>query len=112
YAQPEFMHKINGMFEGNFRLKFHLALPALNKPDPVTGVAKKSEFGPWMLKAFRVLAQLKGLRGTAFDPFGYNTERKLERRLIADYEKTVEELLAGLSPEKIALAASIAAIPQ
>lgn len=112
YTQPEFMQKINGMFEGNFRLKFHLAPPALNKPDAVTGVAKKSEFGPWMLTAFRLLTRLKGLRGTAFDPFGYNPERKLERRLIAEYEKTVDELLSGLSADSLPLAAAIAAVPQ
>ena len=44
---------------------------------------KKSSFGPWMMNGFRVLAALKGLRGTAFDLFGYTAERRMERALLA-----------------------------
>jgi hypothetical protein len=45
----------------------------------------KSSFGPWMMRALKLLARFKGLRGTALDPFGYTAERRTERRLIADY---------------------------
>ena len=76
-----------------------------------TGEPQKITFGPWMLPAFRLLAKLKGLRGTAFDPFGRTEERKTERRLIADYEKLVDELLAGLTPQNHALAIKLASIP-
>ena len=100
------------MFEGDYTLKFHLAPPLLNRPDPVTGIAKKSEFGAWMMTGFRVLAKLKGLRGTAFDVFGRTEERRTERRLIADYEATVDELLRGLSKENAKLAVEIASIPE
>ncbi len=112
HTRPEFLKQIHDQFEGDFKIKFHLAPPVLNKPDPVTGVAKKSEFGPWMLTAFRLLAPLRFLRGTALDPFGYNEERRMERQLIVDYEKTIDEMLAGLTRDNIALAASIAAIPE
>ncbi len=64
-----------------------------------------------MLPAFRMLAKLKGLRGTAFDVFGYTEERKTERRLIADYEALIAELLAGLSAQNHALAIKLASIP-
>ena len=112
YTQPDFMRTIEGMFEGNYKLQFHLAPPVLNRPDPVTGVAKKSQFGPWMLTAFRLLAKFKGLRGTPFDLFGRTHERRMERQLIADYEKTVAELLAGLTRENLAQAVAIAALPE
>jgi indolepyruvate ferredoxin oxidoreductase len=59
-----------------------------------------------------VLAKLKGLRGTAFDIFGYSAERKLERALIADYERDIEELLAGLTPDNHATAIEIASLPE
>jgi indolepyruvate ferredoxin oxidoreductase len=49
----------------------------------------KQEFGPWMMKAFGVLAKFKGLRGTALDVFGYTAERKMERALIGEYRETV-----------------------
>ncbi len=112
YTQPEFLKKIDGMFEGNYKIRFHLAPPLLNKPDPATGEAKKSAFGPWMLSAFGVLARLKGLRGTALDIFGYSEERKSERRLIVDYEKTLDMLLHKLDRHTLASAVAIASIPE
>ena len=51
-----------------------------------------------MLPVFRLLAKGKRLRGTALDVFGYSAERKLERQMIADYEKLVDELIERLSP--------------
>jgi indolepyruvate ferredoxin oxidoreductase len=69
-------------------------------------------FGPWMLKAFGILKRFKFLRGTPFDPFGYSVERRTERRLIADYEALLQEILAGLTPANHALAVGLAAIPE
>ena len=112
HSDPAFMRKIQGMFEGDYKLKFHLAPPIFNKPDPVTGEAKKSEFGPWMRIAFRILAKLKPLRGTALDIFGRTEERRTERRLIGEYEATVAELLERLDRENHALAVEIASVPE
>jgi indolepyruvate ferredoxin oxidoreductase len=112
YTRPEHLQRLNATFEGDFRLRFHLAPPLLNRPDPVTGEARKSEFGPWVLTAFKVLARLKGLRGTAFDVFGRTAERRTERQLIADYERTADELLTRLSRDNHATAVAIASIPE
>ena len=60
----------------------------------------------------RVLAKLKFLRGGPLDIFGYAKERRMERQLIADYEKTIGELLDKLDANRIELAAEIAAIPE
>jgi len=112
YADPAFARKIEAMFEGGYKLKFHLAPPIFNKPDPRTGEARKSEFGAWMMPAFRILAKLKGLRGTALDVFGYTEERRTERQLVADYEHTVSGLLDSLDRDNYKLAVEIAAIPE
>ncbi|WP_370156298.1 indolepyruvate ferredoxin oxidoreductase family protein [Ferrovibrio sp.] len=112
YTDGSFLKQLNAQFEGDFRLSFHLAPPLTNHPDPVTGEARKSVYGPWMLRAFGLLAKLKGLRGTAFDIFGYTEERKLERQLVADYAALVEELCAGLGPDSHALAVQLASIPE
>jgi indolepyruvate ferredoxin oxidoreductase len=64
-----------------------------------------------MMTAFRLLAKLRGLRGTALDVFGRTEERRMERQLIADYERTVDELLAKLDRENHATAVAIASIP-
>ncbi len=112
YTQGEFLKRVNEQFEGDFRLTFHLAPPIFSKPDPATGEPKKRVFGPWMLTAFQVLAKLKGLRGTALDVFGYSAERRIERQLVADYERTIGGLLDSLSAENVGTAADIASIPE
>jgi len=112
YASAAFRAQLAGTFTGSYRLRFNLAPPLLARRDPVTGVLRKTEFGPWMLTAFRWLARLRRLRGTMFDPFGRSAERQLERRLIVEYEALVEELLAGLDASRYALATELAGIPE
>ncbi len=111
YAEAAFSAEINHQFEGDYKLKFHLAPPLFSSRDPKTGHLLKQEFGSWMLPAFKALAKLKVLRNTAFDPFGYTKERKQERALIGEYETLVAELLAGLSPANNALAVKLASVP-
>jgi indolepyruvate ferredoxin oxidoreductase len=111
YTDPAFMAKIDGMFEGDVTLKFHLAPPLLAKKDK-DGHLVKQEFGPWMMKAFTVLAKLKGLRGTAFDPFGHTAERRMERALIQEYRHTIDGLLPKLAAANLAQAVAIASIPE
>ncbi len=112
YTDGEFTKRVAAQFEGDYKLNFHLAPPLTNKPDPTTGEPKKSSYGPWMMGAFRVLARMKGLRGTAFDIFGRSAERKLERALIADYESLIDELLPRLAAHNHALAVELASIPE
>ena len=65
-----------------------------------------------MMRAFRVMAKLKGLRGTAFDVFGRTAERRMERQLITDYEALIDELLPRLAPHNSAIAVELASIPE
>ncbi|QJD90860.1 indolepyruvate ferredoxin oxidoreductase family protein [Duganella dendranthematis] len=111
YTDGAFQQKIAGMFEGDIKLKFHLAPPLMAKHDAQGHLIKK-EFGPWMMKAFGVLAKFKGLRGTALDIFGYTAERKMERALIGEYRDTVAGLLPKLTAENLTQAVAIASIPE
>ncbi|MCT4553712.1 MAG: indolepyruvate ferredoxin oxidoreductase family protein [Pelagimonas sp.] len=79
------MDKARDQFDGDFIPKFHLAPPMLSKIGP-DGRPVKKTYGAGMLRGFRLLARLKGLRGTPFDPFGRTAERKMERALIRQYE--------------------------
>jgi indolepyruvate ferredoxin oxidoreductase len=112
HADGEFQKKIEQMFEGGYRVVFHLAPPILSRIDPLTGEPRKMRFGPWMMPVFRALKALRFLRGTAIDPFGHTEERRMERGLIAEYERCVESLLQGLARENHALAVQIASIPE
>ena len=111
HADSSFQKKIEGMFEGDYKVVYHLAPPLLATKDPQTGEPRKMRFGSWMLPLFRILKSLRFLRGGTLDPFGYTQERRMERALIREYEETVERLLAGLTPQNHALAVQIAAIP-
>jgi len=71
----------------------------------------KKEFGPWMLKAFGGLSRLKGLRGTAFDIFGYTQERRAERRMIEDYIAVITDILPLAQGKDKAIALQIAELP-
>ena len=112
YAETDFVKRVAAQFEGDYHLNFHLAPPVFNKPDPVTGVPKKSSYGPWMMKAFGVLAKMRKYRGTALDIFGRTEERRMERALIVEYEKLVDEILRNLSTQNYATAVELASIPE
>ncbi len=112
YTDGDFLRRVRDQFEGDYKLKFHLAPPLFARRDPDSGELLKQEFGPWMMTAFRVLAGFKFLRGTKLDIFGYSAERRQERQLIADYEKTVDELVSGLTSQNHEIAVAIAAIPE
>ena len=113
YSETPFLDRVKSAFDGDkLRFEFHLAPPLLARRDPQTGEPKKMSFGPWMLKAFAVLAKFKFLRGTAFDPFGYTAERQTERRLIEDYERLLGEIFENLTANNHRLAVELAMIPE
>ncbi len=111
YTDGTFAEQVAGAFEGKPRLEFHLAPPVLGRKN-AEGETVKSRFGPWILPLFRLLASLKGLRGTAFDIFGYARDRRAERKLIGGYETLFGEILANLTVENHAIAVALASIPE
>jgi indolepyruvate ferredoxin oxidoreductase len=111
FTDGDFEKRIRDTFSGDFKLSFHLAPPVFKGEILPNGRPRKREFGPWMMRAFRLLAAMKGLRGTAFDPFGYSAERRMERRLIAEYEATMKEILAGLNANNHRFAVALARLP-
>ncbi|TVR08759.1 MAG: indolepyruvate ferredoxin oxidoreductase family protein [Salinarimonadaceae bacterium] len=116
YSDGSFQKQVEQAFEGEeggkgLRFEFHLAPPLLGRRDKATGLPRKTSFGPRMMKAFRVLAKFKVLRGTPLDVFGYTRERRKERRLIKDYVALIEEILGKLAPENHVTALGLASIP-
>ena len=111
YANTDFKKRIAEQFEGDYKLSYHLAPPMLAKKNDKGELIKKA-YGPWVLTAFKLLAKLKGLRGTAFDVFGKTEERKGERALIGEYRDGIDALLPSLSAANLSLAVEIARIPE
>jgi indolepyruvate ferredoxin oxidoreductase len=112
YAESDFLQKIGERFEGDYTLQFHLAPPVLARPDPTTGKVKKMAFGPWMLTTFKWLAKARRFRGTHWDVFGRSDERKLERRLLADYEADLDGLSGKLNRTTLGDAIALASLPE
>ncbi|MBX3601348.1 MAG: indolepyruvate ferredoxin oxidoreductase family protein [Rubrivivax sp.] len=111
HTDPAFTQKIADMFEGDYRLVHHLAPPLTARRND-KGELVKQPYGPWMRRAFVLLAKMKGLRGGALDLFGRSEERRTERALIQEYRDCIEELLKTLDAGNLALAAEIARIPE
>jgi len=102
--------KAEAAFDGDLKLTYHLAPPVFGGLDP-NGRPKKRGFGRWFETLAPWLARFKGLRGTAFDPFGRSEERRTERALIAEFEADMEMVLNGLDKGNFSVAQDLAELP-
>ena len=112
YTDGSFRRQLERDLSSWQRLEFHLAPPVLGERDSVTGHLRKRVFGPWMMWVFRLLAKAKRVRGTRYDVFGYSRERRTERRLLAEYEATLDTLLAVLTRDRHERAIVLALWPE
>ena len=120
YTDGSFRKQIESEFEGDYQLKIHFAPPSLpfidwaidrsqpGKPDRM----KKIAFGAWFLTFLGLIAKLRFLRGTRFNPFGETEHRRLERELEVSYRTTMHEIAGGLTPENLDLAVELASLPE
>ncbi len=104
------VEKARAQFEGDFKVSFHLAPPMLAK-EGANGRPLKKEYGPAMLRLFKLLAALKGLRGTVLDPFRYGEERKVERALIRQYEADMIRVLPLVDADTLDAVVALAELP-
>ncbi len=108
HTDGRFVERLREQFDGDFRIVHHLAPPLIPSGHDVLGRPRKRAFGPWIHRAMKLLAPMKRLRGTAFDPFGYTAERRMERELVGWYERVVATLLRGLDAGNVAERAALA----
>jgi indolepyruvate ferredoxin oxidoreductase len=111
FTDGQFEKRLAETFEGRPKVTFHLAPPVFQGETMPDGRPKKREFGPWTFTLFRLLARMKGLRGSWLDPFGRSEERRTERRLIADYGRMLDEVLPALSEANHRFAVALARLP-
>lgn len=111
YTEGSFQQKLEQQFQGDYKLRFHLAPPMFAPKDPHTGLPRKVSLGPWVMPLFKVLAKLKFLRGTAFDPFAWSKDRKLERQLVSDYEHLVERCLTEIDKDNLEIIEQLLTLP-
>jgi indolepyruvate ferredoxin oxidoreductase len=111
YTDGKFEKQLRDQFDGDFKISFNLAPPLLGGGKDALGRPRKRAFGAWMWPVFRLLAKMRSLRGTAFDIFGHSADRRLERDLIAGYEKDVAHVLGVLSPLTLDTAIELLSLP-
>jgi indolepyruvate ferredoxin oxidoreductase len=111
YTDGRFAERLKEQFGANTKLVFHMAPPLLSRRNPDTGLPEKRAFGSWMLPVLKMMAKGKRLRGTRFDIFGRTAERRMERELLADYERRIQAMLGSLTSEKIDIAVQYASVP-
>ncbi len=111
YSSEAWSKQLTDTFEGNVSVRLNLAPQILLRRNPRTGRVPKSEFGPWIFPAFKVLRKMKGLRGTPFDIFGHTSHRRRERLLIGAYRDTISDVLPLLAPDTLSTIVSLAELP-
>ncbi|MGI9270383.1 MAG: indolepyruvate ferredoxin oxidoreductase family protein [Woeseiaceae bacterium] len=107
HTRTDFLASVRHEFGKNAKVRFHLAPPLLNGRKDARGRPRKKEFGAWMVPVFRLLSSMRGLRGGVFDVFGLTAERRTERRLITEFEQTVDRLMSVLDAENLQDAANV-----
>jgi len=111
HSDGAFRQQIAAMFEGDYQINYHLAPPLIAHTN-AKGELQKQRFGAWMGWGFRLLAPLKFLRGSAFDPFGRSAERRHERALMAHYVATLDAALPRLNAANLPDAIAFATLPE
>jgi len=112
YTSGEFDRQLAATFEGDYRIRYHFAPPAISRVDPKIGEPRKMSFGAWIRPVLSVLAKLRFMRGGPFDVFGWTAERRRDRQSIADYESTLHMILSRLDDDNADIARQIAALPE
>lgn len=99
YSTDTFKQQLQDSFEGDYRIRLHLAPPLLSRQG-TDGRPVKRTFGPWILTLLKWLQHGKVLRGTALDVFGYSAERRAEQAWISHYESDIVKVMEHLASPK------------
>ncbi len=109
HTETGFLASVRRDYGNNAKLRFHLAPPLLSRTKDARGRPRKKEFGAWIIPIFRLLARMRGLRGTKLDVFGLTAERRMERALITEFEELIDRMIPSLSAANLALGHEIIA---
>lgn len=100
YTDGSFRRQLEAEFESYDRLEVHMAPPIMAGRD-ADGHLKKRTFGQSMLSLMKLLARMKIVRGTVFDPFSYFEERRQEKALLAQYEADLDLIAKNLNDRNL-----------
>ncbi len=107
HLKPEVAQALADTFPGGATVQYNLHPPMLR----ALGWSRKLKLGRWFDGAFRLLVSMRGLRGTALDPFRHAKVRRVERALPGEYTALIDRVLATLTPETHDRAVKLATLP-
>ena len=111
HTDKGFQKEIDHVFEGDYKITYHLAPPLLAKVDGNGQPVKRRM--PWITKyTFQLLAPFKFLRGTSLDLFGFSADRKLDRKVMADYKADIETVIKHVSQRNLKQAIELLSLPE
>ena len=99
FSQPSFKEKLNAEFTGDFSISLNLSPLGFAGWNKHLNQPKKYRVGSWMLLLMKPLSMLKGIRGTALDPYSYNLERKAERAFLSYFVSQIDCLIGMLNSQ-------------
>lgn len=111
YSDGNFQRSIDAQFEPGAKLHYHLAPPFLSSTD-AAGRHRKMRFPGFSLWLLKLLAGLRFLRGTPFDVFAWQADRKQERQAIKEFESLLEQITAHLNSNNYEIAVALAKLPE
>jgi indolepyruvate ferredoxin oxidoreductase len=112
HTDGSFSSYLSGAFDGGGKKMFYMAPPLLTRRDPRTGRRNKIALrAAWLDPLLRVMKFGKVLRGTAFDPFGRQKDRVIERTLIGEFEEDVDLALQRLNAQTAEAAIALLSVP-
>ena len=110
YADASFEAALNDRFQGDFDVNYHLAPTWLTRRDPDTGKANKLRFPGATRYLFKALSALKGLRGTALDPFRFQADRRKAASARAHFEQLMSAIAPRITADNLDVAVELAAL--
>jgi len=105
--KPEVRAAMREQFGARAQVQYHLQPPLLK----ALGLKRKIKIGTWFNLVYRGLHQLRFLRGTRFDLFGYDRVRRTERDLIVQYRRLIFDALETLTMDNYRQVTKLAKLP-
>ena len=102
-----FFQRLRAQFGADAAMAFNLHPPLLR----TLGLKRKLRLGTWFTPVLKLLREIRRVRGTPLDIFGYAKVRRVERVLITEYCTMIEALLPHLDEGHYDLAVQIAELP-
>jgi indolepyruvate ferredoxin oxidoreductase len=102
---------LSGNCQGDLRISYYFSAPILTLFQPARERPTKIKFGPWLHPFLKLLAKLKWLRNTPFDPFGYKAEHRSEAELVTWFEAIIPRMIAALTVDNHGKLVTLAALP-